>query len=162
MKTLLLDLVTNEKASFLADATSFSTYENIHEESYSILLSTSSFLMESAEAPSFYEALQRKNIDAVLTLMISPSFTFSYEAHTTVLSFLRFMDALLLTKTQLSQLTNEETLDEAIQKIFSNAPLKAVFIQDDNHVCFYDYRNLDHPKRLSQKDILSQLSQYHY
>ncbi|UTR06563.1 hypothetical protein MM326_00435 [Alkalihalobacillus sp. LMS6] len=160
MKTLLLDPVTNEKASFLADATPISTYEQIYEELYSLLLCTSSFLMESAEAPSYYEALQLRHIDAVLALMISPTFTFSYEAHTTVLSFLRFMDGLLLTKTQLLQLTNEETLAEAIQKIFSNAPLKAVFIQDDHHVYFYDHRNLDQPKRLSQKDILFQLSQY--
>ncbi|MFS0784815.1 hypothetical protein ABC345_00240 [Shouchella sp. 1P09AA] len=160
MKTLLLDLVTNEKASFLKDATPISTYERIHEEPHSILLCTSSYLMESVEAPSFYEALQQRNIDAVLALMISSSFTFSYEAHTTVLSFLRFMDGLLLTKTQLLQLTNEQTLDEAIQKIFLTAPLKAVFIQDRDHVYFYDHQDLVQPKRLLQKDTLAQLSQY--
>lgn len=128
MTVYLLTETFDEQSSMSPQVQHIRKHKDSIRTHANIVLCTSSYLTESDDAALLYDALQKSSWLNQAVLIINDDTVLSYNVHITLLSFIRYMRAIILPNLMLQQLTGEQNESQAIRKIFQNQQLTTLYL----------------------------------
>lgn len=128
MTVYLLTETMDEQSLMSPQIQHIHTFNDVKCTGANLVLCTSSYLTESDDAALLYAALQKSSWPNQAVLIMNENTIFSYHVHTTLLSFLRYMSALIVPDFQLQPLTGEQNELQAVRKIFQNQQVTTLYL----------------------------------